>query len=1510
MASFNPNFAIPVVPFTADLAEPLSFGPAPPPIIMFPVRLETRFSPLPGGGADLRVRVYPDKVHVDTHEPELTEEEVIWGRHFWEQTWRAASDEEAKRVAWRQLVERFDAGRAAWVARTLRPLNPEDRPAQPVPNEQPLTKPISFPTPATKAAAWTRAPFTDVLPKRWCVFGYAGGSLVVRAMGNLIPDKLPTGPDPSASPDEFADGELAIDGGMKWMVDFAEAEKIGMGIRLRLTVDQFARGFDILLVFGTKAAPDVTDGTPDLVRLLDAHHYTDGLNFVPQGTPSNNTPDAPSGFNSSDPGQEESYLAERSGAGFQSGDESNADALSMALGLRDGNASTLANLGHANAKEQLDARHMNRALWSATLGYFLGQMIGRSISQETPFTLENFADHLNWARRHFIDYVRAAGPLPAMRVGRQPYGVLPVTSLNAWKPKAGQEQQYARDVALRDFLAKLREVWRANLSQVPRVGRSDNPDQDFADILSVDALSSGYAVRHLMGQEYLRQLWSFLAPGDQKFWWLKQQELTRAILSALGLNWKFPLSNATYSGWHVPLRGPVIQSEALSETEPLKPNYIELLLNESRLETIRGESFPDPKPRSLLYAVLRHALLQEYKAAAINLLFPKQSLQQFVMEAEREIIGPQTLTGVNVPTVWELLNRPVAGVTDDPVWSYLFTLRSPPADPVAASSVAPLLEFRESLAHLKTLGTAKLQRLFAGTLDLCSHRLDAWITSFATKRLSEMRTANPTGILLGGYGWVMNLKPAAPPTVEPPPPGEQGVFLRPADNPGYTHAPSLAQAATVAVLRSGHLTHAAGDTKDLLAIDLSSERVRLAEWLLDGVRQGQPLGALLGYRFERRLQDARLGQFIPYFREVAPLVAKKLAQTTDQAANQSVEAIAANNVVDGLVLHRKWKSLLDMIRVSLSPMFASGPLPALFNQLTKKPTFTQLQQTALQAELNLLDDAVDAVSDALLAESVHQAVQGNPLRTAGTLDAVASGETPPPELEIVRTPRTGAALTHRLVTLFDGASNLPPGWTEPAVPLRADAEPYLNSWAAKLLGSPAQVRCVIERIDPSTAAVLESKELRLSELGLSPLDFIYAAEGGRDAQPSEIEQRILNEMRRRPDGFAPDASLRINPARAADWAARDLSYGEFNELLRTARKLITGARGIDASDLAPPEQNRPAALNVAELQARADNAEQALRQTRTDLQGLIDGPNAAEALRTQILRAAHFGIAGAVPFSAVGDAPPARAALLPQGASVAKELATRLDQLAALQSDFNSPAATDDDKRAHQIARLQIIFGNSFVVLPQFSVGDAAELEQALADSAKIQDDDALAVVTWFQRASRVREGVARLDASLRYAEALGGEQLNLRIAQLPYRADDRWVGLPFKPGQGLSPSRFSLVVQAAPALDLKRPLTGLLIDEWVEVVPNAVETTGVVFQYDQPDAAPPQCVLLAVPPDLDQPWNLWSLQQVLLETLDLARLRAVDPDALDEVGHYLPALYFAANSAGETVSTDFSKLK
>ena len=113
---------------------------------------------------------------------------------------------------------------------------------------------------------------------------------------------------------------------------------------------------------------------------------------------------------------------------------------------------------------------------------------------------------------------------------------------------------------------------------------------------------------------------------------------------------------------------------------------------------------------------------------------------------------------------------------------------------------------------------------------------------------------------------------------------------------------------TAAILRAGYQTHrAAGE--GAMAVDLSSARVRLALWLLDGVRQGQPLGALLGYRFERGLQersqpDRLLGAHIAPFRRFAPLAG-------DLIPSGVTESVAAHDVVDGLALARIYQQNRD-----------------------------------------------------------------------------------------------------------------------------------------------------------------------------------------------------------------------------------------------------------------------------------------------------------------------------------------------------------------------------------------------------------------------------------------------------------------------------------------------------------------------------------------------------------------------------------------------------------------------
>ena len=74
---------------------------------------------------------------------------------------------------------------------------------------------------------------------------------------------------------------------------------------------------------------------------------------------------------------------------------------------------------------------MNAALFSGTIGYFLRTLIREAVSEAT---LERIRDF-------FIRFVRGRGPLTAVKVGRQPYGiVLASTCLTREETMARGEQ--------------------------------------------------------------------------------------------------------------------------------------------------------------------------------------------------------------------------------------------------------------------------------------------------------------------------------------------------------------------------------------------------------------------------------------------------------------------------------------------------------------------------------------------------------------------------------------------------------------------------------------------------------------------------------------------------------------------------------------------------------------------------------------------------------------------------------------------------------------------------------------------------------------------------------------------------------------------------------------------------------------------------------------------------------------------------------------------------------------
>ena len=179
-----------------------------------------------------------------------------------------------------------------------------------------------------------------------------------------------------------------------------------------------------------------------------------------------------------------------------------------------------------------------------------------------------------------------------MRCGAQPYGMLPVTSLDLWQPGAG-EGTTAQDTWLKGMLLSLRDsVWRPALASVARIGNRQNPidpDADLADVMRTDAVSNEYRTRHVFGSHLLQHLFRFVASSMPD-----SNPAQTALLQQLGIPWRPRLSRLWNADWQWNVLAPLVQAGEVSPWVKLEPNYIAALLAEPRVEQLI-HSRPDPE---------------------------------------------------------------------------------------------------------------------------------------------------------------------------------------------------------------------------------------------------------------------------------------------------------------------------------------------------------------------------------------------------------------------------------------------------------------------------------------------------------------------------------------------------------------------------------------------------------------------------------------------------------------------------------------------------------------------------------------------------------------------------------------------------------------------------------------------------------------------------------------------------------------------------------------------------
>jgi hypothetical protein len=260
----------------ALLADPTQAADAALPLVLLPVRIETAYLPS-AGGTNLAIRVYPDDIHVDAHEPELTDAELAAGTSYWKSVWGAGSNTTRLDAAWSAILGRLKPPRAAWAVQVLTHAVP--RPPDETPSDQPQPEP-PLPVVATRPGTFMRAAHTTLLPDRWHFIGMRGDQEVFNMDGTPIPDALDVSFGPPGSGGASAD--LPFDQGSRWLVDLDAAIAAGMAVRVPLPGPDFT--IDQLFVLGvnTQLTPD--EAAKRLTTTLVAHQYTNSLGFLPPGT--------------------------------------------------------------------------------------------------------------------------------------------------------------------------------------------------------------------------------------------------------------------------------------------------------------------------------------------------------------------------------------------------------------------------------------------------------------------------------------------------------------------------------------------------------------------------------------------------------------------------------------------------------------------------------------------------------------------------------------------------------------------------------------------------------------------------------------------------------------------------------------------------------------------------------------------------------------------------------------------------------------------------------------------------------------------------------------------------------------------------------------------------------------------------------------------------------------------------------------------------------------------------
>ncbi len=1380
----------------------------------------------------LLVRIYPDEIAVTQMEKGLSRNEIINAREFWLKYLNSSSEIEQK-AAWTSLCSVYNPPRAAFIARSQYPHKIGEllrylRNSGSIPTLYP-NKTLDKFFPAVEAIRESdeelfTIPMSELMPDRFVLQadlnnGGKKGKTIIQ-YGRLIPKSIQVGLDLNRQTDAHESSEgLKLEGNLRWLTDYDAAERMGMAVTVPLDpykFDHYTKNqkkkakeenrklpnkirsfiFDSIYVMGMKEMSH--DNEEDSVMcssliqdIMNAHLYNEeGLDLLKIGTPTNILTDEDSEDNSRYDTSKDAQIEDYYNKSIKPLKEG------VKNGPIDGDASLLSKLfcfGERRIR-YFDNPFLNVAGRDNVEMYkeYLVSIAFLKALAESNHPIIKLISKNSILTPYFEKSVSPIGVFPPLRIGNQPYGIVPVCDFKNLKYRKGDPLYLVKEI-----LMFLTDKWN--------------------DIAKKYVISE-----------------------DNMYTKGKTEERYLNVVGAT------PTSSSFY------------KRTRISEPDLLLPNYFKLTKNGSR--------------------ALRDLL------SIVSNLYPSTVYSDFV----KTYFPDFKKIPLSDPSRTELIKD-----EDGNEKFGLETLKQAVKAKMTSYSLGLMTE-------------KELDELITGMYDLFSYRLDAWLTGLLHKRLRERMYLKKTHkISIGAYGWVFNLK-------------EKNTK---STTDEFILAPSINQAITASVLRSSFTRTSENSRKDYsMSVNLSSVRVRKALKIIQGIRNGLSLGAVLGSELERMLHEEykkssrlEMDYFIYYLRKAYPLNSYSPADAVDASTNANSDKgfrDVSIDVLNGVALIEDLRNIdpakenIDQQKFQLTELYNLSSvndskeryekwLCKLFGKsinevknLFKLSDGRNLYDQKVLRLMNLIqqmEDSYDALADVITSESVYKLTEGNRVAVDALMGSLQSGRNIPSP-DVTEIPLDSAHIEERVFAALD---------TEAVASSKESvmqvAEPSLDKWMGENLGFG---QLVYQYVDNGAAV-----NVSLSSIGVTPSELVYLS---TDWDKFRDFLSVLNWCGNGTSASGTEDCIFLDEAELA---------------VDSMREMIYRSRALKEDDLiaGSPEEEMKSDKN--EIQKRYESARRMVSALISDLD-----KKAAQAT-------AYFEANPSMPLpdSNLKEVVSLlvrcfRCGLVDALSGIDKSLLLEKDDRYSHPTEFAELLKVQYDlvsKMAHQAAILAERMDKAEATRKgpkgkENNVEEAAKdllvapflmIQHIKMQGAKYFDVDKMGAQLSGEKPfinvsdsgleqnmiglSDVRPQLASLHQIRMFGKwnFLETGKLAAMQTETTEKPDDNWLGAEVRSEESVRDANVYTVLNPSQFIVKKngkdyRDAAGLMIDFWVERIPYRRQTAALAFGYDQPDAEPPQSVLVGVSTIAgNHHWSQKRMVRTIRSAMHQVKTRAVEPD-------------------------------